>query len=129
LHWRNVHPLFKKNNGPSLISQLCYHNPALIYIIYYLVWLWICQWAKGRGGGGGGVKMKTEMFKWILLWLPPPQKKIYIQYLLMPRTVIRVTRNHWSNSRLDIASLGVKSEAKLYMRKSLPGTTEWNKLL
>jgi hypothetical protein len=37
--------------------------------------------------------------------------------------------NHWSNSRLDIASLGVKSEAKLYMRKSLPGTTEWYKLL
>jgi hypothetical protein len=36
---------------------------------------------------------------------------------------------HWSNSRLDIASLGVKSEAKLYMRKSLPGTTEWYKLL
>ena len=28
------------------------------------------------------------------------------------------------SSRLDIASLGVKSEAKLYMRKSLPGTTE-----
>jgi hypothetical protein len=25
---------------------------------------------------------------------------------------------------LDSASLGVKSEAKLYMRKSLPGTTE-----
>jgi hypothetical protein len=37
--------------------------------------------------------------------------------------------DHWSNSRLDIASLGVKSEAKLYMRKSLPGTTEWYKLL
>ena len=30
----------------------------------------------------------------------------------------------FASSRLDIASLGVKSEAKLYMRKSLPGTTE-----
>jgi hypothetical protein len=30
----------------------------------------------------------------------------------------------FSSSRLDITSLGVKSEAKLYMRKSLPGTTE-----
>jgi hypothetical protein len=36
---------------------------------------------------------------------------------------------HWYNSRLDIASLGVKSNAKLYMRKLLPGTREWYKLL
>jgi hypothetical protein len=89
LHWRNVHPLLKKIMVRPLLAS--YVIITQLWFISYIIWF---DYGLASGPrGGGGVKMKTEMFKLILLWLPPPKKKIYIQYLLMPRTVIRVTRN------------------------------------
>ena len=47
---------------------------------------------QGEGGGGGGENENRDV-QMNFIVTSPPQKKIYIQYLLMPRTVIRVTRN------------------------------------